>query len=252
MHTGFTFFALCLGIMAFGQGPIETDRPDQTEAAVLVPHHWFQQEFGIQYGKEQEGMKTIYHPTLLTKYGLSKIFELRLITEFGTVQTPVIIPEGNKVETGLFPIGIGTKIHFWDEKGARPLTAVIIQSGVPELSSKKFRDAYWSPEIRFTMRNTLSPNISLGYNGGMEWDGGSGKMKWLYTVSPSFALDDKCNAFIEVFGFLEKGSAPEHSLDGGLAFLLSNNSQLDFSGGVGLSARAPDFFVSMGFSYRIH
>jgi hypothetical protein len=164
----------------------------------------------------------------------------------------VIIPDGNKVETGLFPIGIGTKIHFWDEKGVRPLTAMIIQSGVPKLSSKKFSDAYWSPEIRFTMRNTLSPNIYLGYNGGMEWDGGSGKMKWLYTVSPSFALGDKCSAFIEVFGFLENGSAPEHNLDGGFSFLLSNNSQIDVSGGLGLNASAPDYFLSMGFSYRIH
>ncbi|MFL5809998.1 MAG: transporter, partial [Flavisolibacter sp.] len=75
--------------------------------------------------------------------------------------------------------------------------------------------------------------------------------KWLYTISPSFELSDKMDAFIEVYGFFGK-SDPQHSLDAGFSYLLSDNMQLDLAAGFGLSKSAGDSFITMGFSFRLN
>src|SRR4051812_23805093 len=78
-------FLFCFGnSIVFAQEPlekIETDRPDQTESPAIVPKRWFQFESGVI--REAYAYNTLYTlPTLLSKYGVSKKLELRLITEY--------------------------------------------------------------------------------------------------------------------------------------------------------------------------
>src|SRR5689334_10968679 len=103
----------CFSLMraaAQQSGKIETDRPDQTESAYLVPKKWFQGELGLQVEKESDDTKQFIHPTLLSKYGLGKRVELRLITEWMSDEGPLVIPDGNSYTTGMLPIQIGVKI----------------------------------------------------------------------------------------------------------------------------------------------
>jgi hypothetical protein len=69
-------------------GRIDTDRPDQTESAFLVPAHWLQFEMGCNQqatvGKKPDEYLL---PTLLSKYGLGKRAELRLITTVQSLRT---------------------------------------------------------------------------------------------------------------------------------------------------------------------
>lgn len=250
MRNCFLFISLFFIYRAVAQEKIETDRPDQTENANLVPKGWFQQEVGFLYEKEKSVGKFYYHPTVLSKYGIGRRFELRLITEWTTIEMPVP-PDGKEVQSGLLPIQAGGKIGLWEEKGARPKTSLIFHSNLPWVSSRKFRELKWLPDFRFTMINSLAESLSLGYNVGGEWDGESRTMRWLYTFAPAFPLADKLNAYVEAFGFISKGSSPEHSLDGGLSFLISPNAQVDLSAGFGISPAAPDFYTGIGFSYRI-
>ena len=120
-------------------GSIETDRPDQTESPYTVPKKWFQAEAGFVVEKDKSGSKTFVHPSLLSKYGLSKHFELRLITEYVSVQTPLLIPDGNKVTSGLQPIEIGGKLALFEEKGIRPKTSLIFHTSIPKAALSEFQ-----------------------------------------------------------------------------------------------------------------
>ncbi|HNP53823.1 MAG TPA: hypothetical protein PKK69_04380, partial [Ferruginibacter sp.] len=67
-------------------GSIDTDRPDQTESAFIVPKQYFQTEWGFYYEKPASGETHWQYPAALWKYGVSDRFELRLITEIDRYQ----------------------------------------------------------------------------------------------------------------------------------------------------------------------
>ncbi|HND96704.1 MAG TPA: transporter [Chitinophagaceae bacterium] len=246
-----TVFALLISVACNAQqtGRMETDRPDQTECPFIVKKGWIQSEWGMNV--EQDGeLSSLLHPTILWKYGASKRFELRLITTFTTEETPVIIPNGSEMLTGLVPVQIGGKLALWEEKGLLPKTSFIFHVAPSKLGSKKFHTQQWAPNFRFTMQHTLSENIGLGYNVGAEWDGFSKTTSWIYTIAPGFNLGKKWYGYIEAFGALSKGSPPQHAVDGGLACYFSENTKLDFSTGFGLSKAATDWYAAIGISFR--
>jgi hypothetical protein len=73
----------------------------------------------------------------------------------------------------------------------------------------------------------------------------------LYSVALGYGATDQLGFFIEVFGDIgmsaETSSA---SLDGGVTWLFSDNSQLDLFVGTGLDDDADDWFVGIGYSVR--
>lgn len=77
------FLLLCSGVCQFSaaQDPIDTDRPDQTESAYTVPKHWLQFETGFNFQKNATDNYEFLNPTLLSKYGLTRKIEFRVITK---------------------------------------------------------------------------------------------------------------------------------------------------------------------------
>jgi hypothetical protein len=244
---------LVTGLICSAQqtGRMETDRPDQTESPFTVKKGWIQGEVGFNLEKEN-GFKTWVHPTILWKYGASKKFEFRLITEAISFERPLMIPDGTETISGILPIQIGGKIAFWEEKGLLPKTSLIFHVAPSKLGSKKFNTDKWAPNFRFTMQNTLSDNIGLGYNVGAEWDGFSNTPAWIYTIAPGFNLGEKWYGYVEAFGAFRKGELPMHALDGGLAYYTSDNAKLDISSGFSLTDNATDWYGAIGFSFRFN
>jgi hypothetical protein len=242
-----TFILLTLAAMAQQEGRMETDRPDQTECPFIVKYKFIQAEIGFNYEKEA-GLKSLVHPTILWKYGATKKFEFRLITELNSIETALQIPAGNKTETGLLPVQIGGKIAFWEEKGLLPKTSLIFHVASPRIASKKFRYDKWAPNFRFTMQHSLADNIGLGYNLGAEWDGFSNKPVWIYTFAPGFNIGERWYGYIEAYGGVRKGDQPNHGIDGGLAYYVSDNVKLDISGGFNI-INSPNY-VALGCSFR--
>lgn len=232
---------------------IETDRPDQTETPYTVPKNWLQGELGFSIENETNGTKTFVHPTLLGKYGLTKRFELRLIAEVLSFQTPLVLPQGNDLVTGLQPIQIGGKLALLEQKGLRPKTSLIFHTSIPNAASVEFQQSRWAPNFRFTMQHSLSETISLGYNIGAEWDGEEGdNPAYIYTLAPGFSLGDKWYAYIELFGFLQDGHPSQHCMDGGIAYSVSDHTKIDVSGGFGITAgTALRNYIAIGFSFRL-
>jgi hypothetical protein len=224
--------------------PIATDRPDQTECPFIVPKGYIQAENGLTYEKINAESKTMAHPSILWKYGISESTELRLITEF------VSEKEFNKEKKGLTPIIVGFKTKITKEKGLIPLISFISHLSVPKWASEEMKTNYYAPSFRFTMQHTLSERFTLAYNLGAEWDGESPQTTFIYTLTSGCSITEKLGAYIEIYGFAPQQQRADHRFDGGFTYLITPNVMVDISGGLGLTQNAPDSYTSVGFSYR--
>jgi hypothetical protein len=250
MKTFLTIIILLLGTPVFSQdtGRMESDRPDQTESPFITKKKYIQAEFGFNIAQDHQ-LSTIVIPTSLIKYGVCKKFELRLITEINSQETPLIIPQGSHFETGLVPLKVGGKLSLWEEKGLLPKTAVLAHLTFPKIASKYFQASKVAPEFRLAMQHTLSNNIGLGYNIGTEWDGESNTPAWIYTIGPGFNLGKNAYMYVELFGDFQKDRTPDHNFDAGFAWYVSDNTKLDISSGFSLS-NSKQYYVALGFSFR--
>ncbi len=244
----FSFFMGFAKFNSIGQTlpPIQTDRPDQTECPFITPQQYIQAENGFTYENIDNENKSIAHPSILWKYGLSKTFEFRLITE--------VVSEKNlnATETGLSPITVGFKVNIAQEKGILPTTSFIGHLTLPYLASKKFKSIYYAPSFRFTMQHSLSKRFSLGYNLGAEWDGETPEPTFIYTLTTGCSMTEKLGGYLELYGFAPQQSKADHRIDGGVTYLITNNAMVDVSGGFGLTDNAPKNYVALGFSYRFN
>lgn len=253
MYKLFLFVCFCFTVLPVlaQKDIIETDRPDQTESPSIVPKNWVQLEMGFlqqteKYSKTYKD-RFFQHPTLLSKYGLSKCFEFRLITEFTTEKTES--SNFTDVTSGINNIQFGGKVNFFDEKKLRPKTSLIAHYNFG-FTRKYGIDTADGFNFRFTMQNTISPVVSLGYNIGMQWEKFYSAPAYIYTFAPGFNISEKWYAYIEAFGFIRKNRPPENSVDAGIAYNVNNNFKLDISAGLGLSEDAPDRYFAIGASYR--
>lgn len=244
------FFALSFTyVNCYAQDRINTDRPDQTEAATLTPAHYFQAEFGFSHVQDNEDDFTNIYPTYLLKYGLTKNFEFRLENDFVTVYKK-LVPNSQTV-TGFRPLEPGFRLGIFDGNNILPRTSLIAHVAIPSFASKNFRANHLAPRILLAMENDITKKIGLGYNAGVEWDGFSTIPAWLYSISCDFDLGEKWDCYLEIYGSAEKKSFPENTIDGGIGYFISNNMKLDLSAGFGINKAASDFYMGAGFSFRV-
>jgi len=248
---------LFLSIKASAQiEKIDTDRPDQTESPFTVPKKWIQFESGFLRETEKDiypsfrNWKDIHlqYPSLLSKYGLGKRVELRLITAFATYK----YKEGNKItykETGLESVQLGGKLNFLDEQGLRPKTSLIAHYDFGRLRKINY-DTIDGVNFRFTMQHTLSKKLSLSYNAGIEWERFGHPPAYIYTLALGYNISEDWYGYVEAFGFIWKKDKPENSIDAGIAYYINDDFKIDFSGGLGLTKKAPDSYFAIGASFR--
>ncbi len=237
---------------------IVTDRPDQTESPLLTPHKWFQIEIGAQseFDKDKElnvqAQGTLYNTTLW-KYGLSKRFELRLITEYANDKlTDLNQKKELHSESGLNPITIGAKTAICQAQGWRPQISLITHLSLPYFGADAFKPSSIVPRYRFLFSHPINDRFNFSYNIGMEWEDGSSVSTTIYTASLGITLHERLGMFIETYGFYRENSTGDNRADGGFTFLINNNNQLDVSAGIGLNDFAPDYFISCGYSFRFN
>lgn len=196
---------------------IDTDRPDQTESALVIPKKYFQAEFGFGKENSKEKNYTLIHPTALLKYGVHKRVELRL--EATCVSEYVHqIPNTKKMPV-IEAVEIGTKISLFDERGILPQTALIIHVGLPFASTHPNQQQNFFPSFRFAMQNSITGNFAIGYNLGAAWNGYTNKLEWLYTFSPNFNIGRKWYVYAEIFGFINSDAQNFHNVDAGIAII---------------------------------
>ena len=233
-----------------GQERIDTDRPDQTESAFTVPKGWMQMEIGFVKEKWNTNPRDIYSytlPTLLTKYGISKKWELRLITEYNRRGTHNRL---YKDTLGILPVQLGFKVNLYEGKGIIPHISLIYHTAFNRVASKLAKGgSFLAPEFRFTFQNELAKGVALGYNLGMEWDDIRERPAYIYTIAPGFDLGKNWYGYIELFGSLVKGQPQEHSFDAGLAWYMNDDVKWDASAAIGISGLMK-YYIGFGCSVR--
>lgn len=234
-------------------GVLEADRPDATEASSVVPKGFLQIETGAFYEAFEENSfkikNTVFNTTLL-RYGILDNLELRVGWDFAEQSAEF---NGNKlanVVSGFSPLLLGAKIAIAEENGCFPEIALVGHLQLPFLAGSDYRPETTGVDFRFSFSHTLSENSSLGYNIGAEWGGDSPEATYVYTLAYGHSLTDKLGAYVELYGGLPEDNKSAHLWDAGLTYLLSNNVQLDVSGGTGISD-VQDIYLSAGISVRI-
>jgi hypothetical protein len=226
--------------------PIETDRPDESEAASLVPRGYFQMEHGFKVEDTNPGFIYSY-PSSLWRFGVNDNFEIRLITEYITIQK-----EPSPDLNGFLPLSLGFKTKLAEQKGILPKIALLTHFTFPGVVSEEFETTYFAPDIRLAFQHKVSDFFSVGYNVGAAWNGEDGEPDFLYSLSAGIAISNRLGLFGELYGSTPQrdDSDPELRADAGLTYLIGNDFLLDLSAGTGLTEDAVEEFVAFGFSYR--
>ncbi len=226
--------------------PIRADRPDQSESSFLVPKGYFQMELGFSITDTDPGFIYSY-PSALWKYGLTDNFELRLITQYITIQK-----EPNPDLNGFLPLAAGFKARLSEQKGILPKMSFLGHLRLPGVVAEDFETTYLAPDLRLAFDHIVSDFFSVSYNIGLVWDGEDPEPLVIYTLSTGIAISERLGLFGEVYGATPQRSSEDLQLyaDAGLTYLIGNDFLLDVSASQGITDNAPFRYVSAGFSYR--
>jgi hypothetical protein len=191
-------------------------------------------------------------PSTLVRIGLTRLVELRVGLDGYMRQD--LSPGGSA--DGVGDSSLGVKVRLAAEK--RSEAAVIAQLGLTTGDSE-VSALQNDPSVVFAFANAISDRLSLAYTLGVAWEtveDGAGEEDTLsvlrWTVALGIAGKGRWGYFVELFGSagLSAGGPPDNSFDGGVTYLLRPNLQFDIAAGIGLSSPAPDWFTTLGISYR--
>ncbi len=224
---------------SYGQGPINTDRPDQSTGVYTLAKNAFQLETGLLYGGVSAS-DYLLHNTML-RYGLFKKTEVRVSLDYGR----------QFGATGILPVNLSVKQALVAQNGVLPAITAIADLSLPFLASDPFRPANLPAGLTLAFENELSDHFSLTYNVGAFADGERDRPNWLVTTNIGYAPVAQVALFLEYFATYAGGVPPDHNADAGILWLLKDNLQLDLAAGTSLFRTAMENrYITVGFSYR--
>ena len=235
---------LLFSVQVYGQSPIDTDRPTQSESAVVLPKQIFQVEsgFGISYsGETNQRIREISMPNILMRLNLLKGVELRLITN----HLQQYRPSNDQQRAGIADWQVGSKIQLFSSPKATMAfsTHLIFPTGSARLSSGQIGSLN-----RLLFSHPISAKQSISYNIGYN-NYGTGSGDLIYTLALTRQVNDKFVVFIEPYGDWQEFANAEVSLNAGFLYRMKNHLQWDFSLGTGLN-HTMNFF-STGLSWML-
>jgi hypothetical protein len=231
------------GVELFAQ-TIVTDRPDQTESSLTVPHKSFQIEAGVLFGDlNNESQRLYLIPTTLFRYGLTKGIELRL----GENLVNYISESSYDSKFGFSDLELGAKFQILNREDVNTkiafLSHVVLPTGSEGLSTEKYGTIN-----KLAISHELNSFASFGYNVGYDYFGYS-KGILTYSLALGAAFNDKLGAYLEFYGQWRDFDNFIINFDAGITYLLQENLQLDFSFALGLNQRM-NYFAA-GISWNI-
>lgn len=218
-----------------------TDRPSNTNAALLTVKGSFIWEYGFLREHASDNLSTTTFANNLLKYGLTKRVELRLVVDY------LQIKSDESTQSDFASVVLGSKIHLIDGSGALPQTSIVGQVSIPETGGF---DSNPASEFRLNCSNSIAKKATLAYNLGvaLEFDQGT-ESRWLYTINYIYAFSSTFSMFIEQYSFIQNDI--DFRADAGLVYLIHPHWQVDLSYGIGLSDISPDNYLGLGLSALI-
>jgi len=240
------------------QDLINADRPGIADGSMVVGPKTFQLESGIQQEFRRSGNvreHTFFVPTLL-RFGINSQFEARIEgNTFTRVSTIVSANPVNHV-SGFAPVSLGFKYQFYNSNSDHQLSLGTIVRVFPTWGSNEFRTQHATGDIRLVADWQFAPKLSLNPNVGIaRYEDDEGKLftAGLFATTLNYTPTKKLNPFVDL-GI----QAPEMSdgqtaaiLDGGLAYIIGQNLQVDASVGTRVHGETgPQPFLAFGISWR--
>ncbi len=246
------------------------------EAGVLMQRAGFTPESadGALAGGEVYSHTLWQLPAMMLRVGLTDHVEFRLATKYKRLSwrlDPGYFHAGagdDPIEearnSGMDVVNVGIKTVITQADGWIPRSAFIATIGIPSLASGIYDIAQPAPDLALGFSHTLADNLSLGYSGGLSWDGWTAVPMGYASAMLAMDLDARMSLFME-YGIEAYSHAPVlHTADAGLVYTVSDDFILDAWAGFGLgdpeissaaphytSIYRPDLFVGAGAAYRL-
>ena len=260
-HLRYVVVAVVLAAVACGgreaaaqsSGPLVTDRPDFTEAPVVVAPKMVQFETGVLWGTGATAGRTVKElsaPNLLLRLGMSDRLELRVGMQ-GLVRDSSGRPNA-EWRTSASNTDVGVKYQLAHQAGLGLDLAVLAFVSVPTGGG--------------TSSGNADPTVKLAWGRTVGWASVTGNFNWTAATTPdddrervldgslsvSHALWGSWGAFWEaVVTTVDNSDAASAWIgNAGVTRLVGDNLQLDVHLGRGLNDAAQDWALGAGVSYR--
>jgi len=239
---------------------INADRPGIADGSTVVGPKTFQIESGIQeeYRRSGDGREhTFFVPTLL-RFGVDNHWEVRVegntftrVTSFDSTSTT------NQV-SGFAPLSLGFKYHLYESKNEHQLSLGTIVRVFPTWGSEEFRTEHVTWDARLAADWNFAPGLKLSLNPNIgvarsEDDQGRLFTAALFALTLNYTPTKKFNPFIDlgVQAPEVKNGPASAILDGGVAYIIGRNLQIDAEIGTRVHGESgPRPFLACGISWR--
>ena len=234
MKKRFLIFLFLLFNCSLVFSQITTDRPDQTESAVVLSTGQIQVESGISIENSQSNINTLF------RIGIIEGIEIRINSNY------LINDKLSFMKKSSFSdFEVGAKFRIFDKNQNNTKVAFLSHLSIPsaiEVFSNNVYGLLSRLNVSHDLNNESQIGYNLGYNKFKKMDG-----QFIYTIVYGRSLGS-FGIFFEIFGDDSKNIS-NINFDSGITYLLDNKKQLDLSIGKGINNDM--FFISGGISISI-
>ncbi len=273
-----SILAIVLPLRAFSQTPgsqqapptqtpneepdlINPDRPGIADGSGVVGSKTFQIESGIQLEYRRSGDSrehTFFFPTLL-RVGIGNRWEARI--EGNTYTRDTTFDSGIKTDqaSGFAPTSLGFKYHLYQSSGEHQLSLGTIVRVFPAWGTNEFRTEHTNGDVRVAADWNFAPRLKLSLNpnvGVARYEDDQGRLftAGLFATTLNYLPTKKLNPYIDIGVQAPETRRGQSSavLDGGVAYIIGQNLQLD--AGIGTRVHGvtgPQPFLEFGVSWRL-
>jgi hypothetical protein len=231
MRTFLAALFLTLATLPAAAQEIVADRPGLADGSVTVGRGVAQLEAGVT----REGDEELLTLPVLFRYGFSDNFELRVesdvlgITEDDTEVAPVAIGFKYRLRAGDIPLSLIANIQ-------PPSGGGVLRSDAFETEARLVSDIDLGNDF------SLTPNVGIAFAEG-------GDAQAVFAASLEHPLGP-AGAFVDFESRISDGDT-SLIVDGGFAWVVRPDTQLDISAGFDVAGDAyPDWFIGVGYSRR--
>lgn len=240
----FPMLILCYSAEAQYNESIRSARPGQAFGPFTTGKNIFQVQTGTEFAWASSDLSELnnFAYNLSLRYGISEHIELRTASSFQRLESR----QGGldeEVFSGLGSWVIGARFNIKDgERSAFSIQPeVIFNVGIGDFSVE---DPI--PQVRLLYAQKLNDLFGLTTNLGVAYANSNAILN--YVVNLSFPIAGKFSSFIEVYGLYDDDFFV--FFDTGLAYLVTNDLQLDLTVGLGKNMGIRTSLLDLGVSWR--
>jgi hypothetical protein len=230
---------------------IDTNRPSFMESPLIVPPLSLQLENGTGFvgyrgNQATAGIKSTYDiPETQVRIGIFDKTEFQVyVPNYFLIHSP-----GDNTAYVSDITDLGIKTHLGKEN-AKFNVAVVAGMLLPT-GSRFIWGSGVEPVVRIPWGYNLNSKWAIEGQQSLHVINGGRDVQWEPDALVSRSIGSKAGVFIEYYGIITHGEAPENIIHFGAVYKVTHNQQFDVDFGFGMNKAAPSAFVGAGYSFRL-